>query len=275
MRAALSLTLALGAGGFALPAVAQERIVVAGSALCEIVAALDATDRMVGRDTTCTYPESMADLPDMGYLRALSAEGLLSLNPDLILADVDAGPPETMDLVAATDVPVVRVEADFTQTGVIERIDAVAQALGVDGGPLAMQVEAEFEALAQARAGAGPVSAMFVLSAAGGRILASGAGTAASGMLDLAGAENAITGFEGYRQLTDEAITAAAPDVIVMMDRAGDHALDDAAIIAHPALGLTPAAQNGRIVRMDGVYLLGFGPRTPAAARDLMTALQE
>ncbi|WP_370207716.1 heme/hemin ABC transporter substrate-binding protein [Pararhodobacter marinus] len=275
MRASLSVTLALAAGGFALPAPAQERIVVAGSALCEIVAALDATDRMVGRDTTCTYPESMADLPDMGYLRALSAEGLLSLNPDLILADVDAGPPETMELVAATDVPVVRVEADFTEAGVLARIDAVAQALGVDGGPLAAQVGAEFEALAEARGGSEPVRAMFILSAAGGRVLASGEGTAASGMLALAGAENAITGFEGYRQLTDEAITAAAPDAIVMMDRAGDHALDDAAIIAHPALGLTPAAQDGRIVRMDGVYLLGFGPRTPAAARDLMTALQE
>jgi len=58
------------------------------------------------------------------------------------------------------------------------------------------------------------------------------------------------------------------------MDRSGDHALSNDAIAAHPALGLTPAAQAGRIVRMDGGFLLGFGPRTPQAARALMDALR-
>jgi iron complex transport system substrate-binding protein len=265
--------LALLAALAATPALAQERIVVAGSALCEVVAALGQTARVVGRDTTCTHPEAMAALPDVGYLRALSAEGLLSLGPDLILADVDAGPPETMALVQASDVPVVRVQADYTEDGVVTRIDTVAQALGVDPAPLVAQVQAGFATLAQTRQGRAPVRALFILSAAGGRVLASGTGTAADGILTLAGAQNVLTDFPGYRQLTDEALIAAAPEVIVMMDRAGDHALSDEAILAHPALGLTPAAQSGRIVRMDGVFLLGFGPRTPEAALALMAAM--
>lgn len=260
------------------PALAQDRVVVAGSALCEVVAALGQTHRVVGRDTTCTYPDAMAALPDIGYLRALSAEGLLSLGPDLILADVDAGPPETMALITASAVPVVRVHADFTEAGVIERIATVGAALGVDAAPLLDQVQAGFDHLARTRAEQAalhaPVRVIFILSASGGRVLASGLGTAADGILALAGAENAIDAFDGYRQLTDEAITAAAPDVIVMMDRSGDHALSDAQILAHPALGLTPAGQAGRVVRMDGVFLLGFGPRTPQAAQALQDALR-
>lgn len=258
----------------AAPAMAQERVVVAGSALGEIVAALGAEGRLVGRDTTVMYPERLLALPDLGYLRALSAEGLLSLGPDLILADADAGPPETLALVEATSVPVLRVEADYTEQGVLARIDTVAAALHVDGGALRAEVEAAFTDLAAARERARPVRAMFILSAVGGRVLASGQGTAADGIFRLAGAENAVTGFDGYRQLTDEAIIAAAPEAIVMMTRSGDHALSDDQIRAHPALGLTPAAEDARIIRIDGGYLLGFGPRTPEAAMDLLDALE-
>ena len=268
MRLLLALSL------LAAPAMAQERVVVAGSALGEIVAALGAEGRLVGRDTTVMYPERLLALPDLGYLRALSAEGLLSLGPDLILADADAGPPETLALVEATSVPVLRVEADYTEQGVLARIDTVAAALHVDGGALRAEVEAGFTDLAAAREQARPVRAMFILSAVGGRVLASGQGTAADGIFRLAGAENAVTGFDGYRQLTDEAIIAAAPEAIVMMTRSGDHALSDDQIRAHPALGLTPAAEDARIIRIDGGYLLGFGPRTPEAAMDLLDALE-
>jgi iron complex transport system substrate-binding protein len=257
----------------AAPALAQERVVVAGSALCETIAALGQGHRVVGRDTTCTHPAEMAALPDIGYLRALSAEGLLALGPDLILAGPDAGPPETMALVEASAVPVIRVAAEYTEEGVIAQIEAVAQALGVEGGGLVDRVRDGFARLAQARSGTAPVRALFILSAAGGRVMAAGTGTGADGMFRLAGAENALQGIDGYRQITDEALAAAAPEVIVMMDRAGDHALSDAQILAHPALGLTPAGQAGRVVRMDGAFLLGFGPRTPEAALALMAAL--
>ena len=258
----------------AAPAVAQERIVVAGSALCETIAALNQTHRVVGRDTTCGYPAGMAALPDVGYLRALSAEGLLALNPDMILAGNDAGPPETMLLIEASAVPVVRIETDYSQEGVLAQIEAVARVLGVDGSALVAAKEDAFAGLAAARADAAPVRAMFILSGAGGRVMASGHGTGADAMLRLAGAENVLAGFGGYRQITDEALTAAAPEVIVMMNRDDDHALSDEQIRAHPALGLTPAAQEGRILRMDGAFMLGFGPRTPEAAMALLAAMR-
>lgn len=73
--------------------------------------------------------------------------------------------------------------------------------------------------------------------------------------------------------MTDEAILAAAPDVILMMDRGGDLAITDADLAAHPALGATPAVQAGAVIRMNGLLLLGFGPRPPDAPRMLHRAL--
>src|SRR5690606_30251666 len=99
---------------------------------------------------------------------------------------------------------------------------------------------------------------LFVLSLDGGKIQASGTGTAADGMIALAGAQNVITEYSGYKALTEEAIIEAAPDAILMMDRGGDHAATDAELLAHPAIALTPIADTKAIYRLDGSYLLGF-----------------
>ena len=115
---------------------------------------------------------------------------------------------------------------------------------------------------------------MFILSMQGGRLLVGGQGTSAEAMILLAGGTNAVTALDGYKPLTDEAAIAADPDLILMMDRGGDHAVVLADIIAHPALRLTRAAIDQRVVSMDGLYLLGFGPRTGDAALELNAHLR-
>ena len=82
-----------------------------------------------------------------------------------------------------------------------------------------------------------------------------------------------MAGFQGYKQVTDEAVIAAAPDAILMMDRGGDHGLADDALFAMPAIATTPAAATRSVVRMDGLHLLGFGPRTASAVTELAEAL--
>ncbi len=76
-----------------------------------------------------------------------------------------------------------------------------------------------------------------------------------------------------YKQLNDEAVIAAKPDVIVSIKRGGPGVLDEAAVFAHPAFAATPAAAKRSFVSMEGLYLLGFGPRTARAARDLAMTL--
>lgn len=258
---------------------AQDRVLSIGGGVTEVVAALGEAGRLVGRDTTSTYPATVTALPDVGYMRALSPEGVLSVAPDLILLTEGAGPPETLETLRETGVKLVPVPEGHTPEAVLDKVRTVAAALGVaaKGEALAARLEAEMTAaLAQVAQDSGPKPrVLFILSNAGGRLTGAGTGTSAAAMIALAGGQNALTGFDGYKALGDEAIATAAPEVILMMARTGEDAGGHGAadLASHPALAATPAGQTGRVVRMDGMLLLGFGPRTPEAISALHAAL--
>jgi iron complex transport system substrate-binding protein len=270
-----ALCLALAASG---PAFADDpaRVITLGGSVTEIAVALGAEGRLVARDTTSNWPESVGALPDVGYIRALSPENVLALDPDLIVAEGDAGPPEAVDVLKAAGIPFVLVPEATDPAGIVAKVEAVGQALSLpaEGDALAAELQGKLDA-AEARASAvtAPKRVLFVLSLQGGGVMAGGEGTEAEGIIRLAGGVNAATGFQGYKPMTDEAVLAAQPDAILMMDRESDLSIADADVLAQPALSQTPAAQSATLIRMDGMLLLGFGPRTPEAADRLYAAL--
>lgn len=252
------------------------RLVSIGGSLTEIVYELGAEGTLVARDQTAMFPEAALALPDVGYMRALAPEGVLSVNPSGLLVIEGSGPPEALEVLSHAGVEYQTVPEGYSAEGVLIKVRAVGQALGLDdkAEALATKLEGDFAALkARTDAVGSPKKVLFILSNQGGQIQASGLGTAANGIIALAGATNAITEYEGYRPLSEEAITAAAPDAILLMDRGGDHAANEAELLANQAIALTPAGQNKAIYRLDGAYLLGFGPRTPAAASEVADLL--
>lgn len=248
-----------------------------GGSVTEIVAALGQQHRLRARDATSSYPPGVTNLPDVGYMRALSPEGVLSVGASLILSEEGAGPPEALEVIRAADVAFVEVPEARSTEGILRKIEIIGKALGVPqrAEGLATEVEtAMAAALTDAkRPEAKKKRVLFVLSTQGGKINASGTGTAADALIRMAGGVNAITDYEGYKQITDEAVGLAAPDVILMMDRGGDHGVADNELFAMPAIKLTPAAQSRSVLRMDGLLMLGFGPRTAEAVRKLNDAL--
>lgn len=271
----LALALVWPHAAAADPATA-DRVLSIGGSVTEIVVALGQGDRLVGRDTTSSHPPEITALPNVGYMRALSPEGVLSVAPDLIVSEEGAGPPEALDVLENVGIPFVTVPDDHDRAGLRAKIEAVGAALGVpaDGMALADATLARLDAATEAIVGE-PKRVLFILSTQGGRIMASGTGTAADGIIRLAGAENAVTEFEGYKPLTDEAVALADPDVVLMMDRTGDHGAEAAELFGMPALATTKAAGTEALVKMDGLLLLGFGPRTPEAVEALAAALAE
>jgi iron complex transport system substrate-binding protein len=278
LAAALSLTLGLSS------VAAQElhefadttRLVSIGGSLTEIIFALGEEGKLVARDQTALYPEAVLALPDVGYMRQLAPEGVLSVSPSALLVIEGSGPPEALEVLSHAGVEYQTVPESFSAEGVLVKIRAVGQALGaVDKAEaLAVDIEQQFADLAaRTKAVTTPKRVLFILSTQGGKIQASGTGTAADGIIALAGAVNAIDEYSGYKALTEEAIIDAAPDVILMMDRGGDHAASDADLKANPAIALTAAGLDGAIYRLDGAFLLGFGPRTAAAANDVADLL--
>ncbi len=264
----------------ASPATAEEpavhdssRIVSIGGPVTEILYALGAQDRIVGRDSTSTYPPQAEALPDVGYMRALSAEGVLSLSPTLILAVEGSGPPDVIHLLDGASVDFVTIPDGPDPKGVAAKIRAVAAAIGEAqrGEDLAAAVEADFTTLEAELAGIeGRPKAAFVLTMSGGAPLVGGAGTSADGALALAHADNVFSGLSGFKPATPESVLAAAPEVIVTM-RSPAHRPET--IAQSPIFASTPAGRNANIVAMDGTYLLGFGPRAAHAMRDLAASL--
>src|SRR5262249_22571374 len=141
------------------------------------------------------------------------------------------------------------------------------------GECLTKRVQADLAALGELRRRiTRPRRALFILSFMNGRPMVAGRATAADGIITAAGAIHAVTEYEGYKPIHDEAVIAARPDVVVAMERPSFR-LDAQTVFEHPAFSLTPAAAQKSLIAMEGQYLLGFGPRAARAARDLAAAL--
>lgn len=252
------------------------QIVAIGGSITEIVYALGLQDRIVGVDTTSLYPsEALKNTPNVGYMRALSAEGILSLKPGAVIAIEGAGPPAALKLVTDAGVPLTFVRDEPSPEGVVAKIETLGRLLGENAraAQLAEETRARFGLIEAMRAKISkPLRVLFVLSLQNGKPMVGGRGTAADAAIKLAGAANAAEGLEGYKPMTDEALIAAAPDVILKMSNGNLVGAADE-IFALPSFAATPAAAKKALVTMDGLYLLGFGPRTPDALHDLMAAL--
>ncbi|AZO29738.1 iron complex transport system substrate-binding protein [Mesorhizobium shonense] len=251
------------------------RIASIGGSITEIVYALGEEGRLVARDSTSNYPEAAAKLPDVGYMRALSPEGVLSVNPTGILVLHGSGPKEAVDVLKKSSVPFIEVPDHYNHEGILEKIRIVGKALGVEAKAekLAAETDAKLTAAEKQTAAIKERKrVLFVLSTQGGKILAAGNDTAADGIIKLAGAVNAVEGFSGYKGMTDEAIVSAKPDVILTM-KGGGPPISEEELFANPAVASAPAGTNRKMVSMWGGYLLGFGPRTAEAIHDLAVEL--
>ncbi len=270
---ALSLPLVLSQTAAAEDA---ERIVAIGGTVTEIIYALGEGDRVVAVDTTSLYPPEATAKPDIGYVRQVSAEGVLSQRPDLIIAEAGAGPVDSINILKASGLSFVSIPSPPETSAIPDKIRAVGQAIGraEKAEELAKSTEESLKAIEdKVKAATGPKKkVLFALSLANGRVMAAGSDSSADAMIRLAGGENAVSTISGYKPLTDEAVIAAAPDVILVMSGGAQHLTAEKAFEL-PALAATPAGANKAFLTMDGLYLLGLGPRAADAARDLNAML--
>ena len=261
-------------GGSAAPDNPQ-RIIAIGGSITEIIYALGAQERLAAVDSASVYPaRALETHPNVGYMRTLSAEPVLSVGPDLILAIADAGPPEVIKQMRQVGVPVLTISDESSVRGAQQKIRAVARALGLEreGEQLAARMEREYQALSERlKAVKTRPEVLFLLSTGNGPPLAAGAGTSAHSMIKLAGGRNVMERIRGYKPVTPEAIVAAAPEIIVATRRTFARYGSKEKLLSLPELAATPAAAAGRLLVFDGLYLVGFGPRAVAAVRELAT----
>jgi iron complex transport system substrate-binding protein len=217
------------------------------------------------------------DLPRVGYKRSLSAEGILALRPDLLLANDDVGPPEVMQQIQAVGVEIAVIPDEPTVAGLRTKVRAVARVLNrvSQGEQLVARLNAD---LAEARRAVQDIRnkprILFLLHIGSGADMSGGRDTVADAMIQLAGGVNVMRhAFTGYKPITPEAVVAAAPEIVLMTKRNLVSLGGKQKVIDRIGLANTPAGREGRVVAMDGLFLLGFGPRTGQAVAQLADQL--
>jgi iron complex transport system substrate-binding protein len=252
------------------------RIVSLGGSITEIVYALGAGGQVVGVDASSLYPAAAQEKPDIGYFRRVPAEGILSLQPTLVLASADAGPPETFSQIRSAGVEAHLIEDEPTVEGTKAKIREIGRLLGREDRAAALITQME-EDLAEARAlretADGRPSVLFIYARGAGTMQVAGRNTSAGTMIRLAGGTNAVTAFDGFKPMSAESVAAAAPEVILMVDRGLESIGGVDGLLKQSGIGLTPAGENRRIVAMDDLLLLGFGPRLGTAVLELTRLL--
>ena len=254
------------------------RIVVLNGDIAEVVFALGLGENVVAVDTSATYPAETADLPKIGYQRRLSAEGVLSMSPTLVIGNENAGPPEVLEQVRSTGVPVVILGSVTTLEGATRKIRAVAQALGVPdrGSEIVAELEVQIEevrslaAQAQERPTAvflymRGLDALFLI----GQDHLSHELFEASGAIS-GGAAAGVT--RPFIPLTAESLAAADPDCIVVLTAGLESVGGREGLLSLPGVGQTTAAETGCILAFDDQYFGGGGPRMGQVLMDLLRA---
>ena len=255
------------------------RIVSVSGSLTEIFYALGAESQLVGTDTTSLFPAPAQQTAKVGYMRQLSAEGLLSLRPDAVIGTTEAGPTVVMDQIRSAGVKVELIESDHTWAEVQRKVAAVGRVAGqqAQSNALLEQLDSQWQDARQSvarQAGRKP-RALFILAHGAGPQVA-GNKTAAHAMLNFAGLVNPLAdSFQGYRPMTAESLVSSAPDVIVTSTQGIEASGGADKFWSRPGLAMTPAFQRRALVALDALYLTGFGPRLPQAVVELHQAARK
>lgn len=254
------------------------RIVPLNGDIAEIVWALGLGGNVVATDTSATFPPEARALAKIGYQRQLAAEGILALNPTVVIGDEAAGPPATLEQLRGAGVPVVIVPDPPTLDTPAMKIRAVGAALGVPDRAEELAVRTQRgidDARALAARATGKPKVMFLYVRGAGTQNIGGKGTSADVLIGAAGGADAgaDAGISGYKPLTAEALAAAQPDVILLLSAVLDSIGGVEGLLAIPGVAQTPAGQQRRVLAYDDLFLLGMGPRTGQALRELTLGL--
>lgn len=253
-----------------------EKIASAGGDITEILFEIGVGDKVVAVDSTSIFPEAVRELPGIGYVRELSAEGVLSTGANMLIGSHDMGTPAVMD-----NLKTAGMRVEFAPDGVgsqryVDKVNFVARILGREtrGGEM---IDTYNRAISQVTTRAKALSrkprVLMLLSVRDGSPIAAGRDTTGHDMIEVTGGQN-MASFEGWKPMNSEAIIAAAPDIILMsslhLERIGG--LD--VIMGRPDIGATPSGENQAYAVLSPQMMLQFGPRSPIAMNDIITAYE-
>jgi len=251
---AFALILALPLAGAGVTASAAEKFISIGGDVTEIVYALGQGERLIAVDSTSIYPPAAQQLPNVGYMRNLSAEPILAMAPDHILANADAGPASAIEVLKAAGVGYTTIPDEPTVAGTLAKVQAVGEAIGEAerAKTLAHEIEQEVASVRQRVSSYQERPRTLVLLSVGrGGLMAGGAGTSADAIIALAGGQNIAVDVKGYKPFEPEAMNRLDPEVIIVTDRTLEALGGAETMLAAPQFAGTAAARQGPTAQLE------------------------
>ncbi|MEV0530468.1 ABC transporter substrate-binding protein [Kitasatospora sp. NPDC050463] len=270
---------AASADGRQVTVTSANRIIPLNGSLAEIVFSLGLGPKVVARDVSTTFQQAAA-LPVITQAHDVSAEGVLSLHPTVVLADRSTGPAEAIAQIRAAGVPLIVLDDAKRLADVGPRIDTVAAGLGVPdaGRQLKERTEQRITGTTAAlpTVDRHPKVAFLYLRGSASVFLLGGPASGATSLIEAVGGEDAgrAAGLTGdFTPLTSEALVKAAPDAILVMSRGLESVGGVDGLLKLPGVAQTPAGLDRRIVSIEDGQLLSYGPRTPQVLREIADQL--
>ena len=253
-----------------------QRWVSAGGALSEWVSALGGESKLVGVDTTSQHPEALKALPSIGYQRQLSAEGILSLRPQILVGTEEMGPPPILSQIRNAGVQVELFSAQPDLPALQSNLEHLGKLLGAEDQASKLfqsyqqQLDQQKVRVTKAQLSLPSPGVLVLIGHAGGKPLIAGKDTSADWLLQRAGGHNLAT-HTGYKPFSVESLISLDPQVLVFADRALSGEEARAALFKeNPILSSTRAAKDGRVIQLDPTLLVGgLGPRLPDELKKL------
>ncbi|PXZ04309.1 heme/hemin ABC transporter substrate-binding protein [Gilliamella apicola] len=248
---------------------ANQRIVIAGGSLTEIVFALGVGDEVVGVDKTSSYPEKVKQLPQIGYWKLLNIEGVLSLKPTLFITLNDVEPDNVIEKVSESKVDVLALQrVPGTIELLYENITKIASKLNKqkEGELLINRIKTNLADIQTKIATHPQKTKVLSLMSMGGTNSVAGKNTTIDALIAIAGGDN-LAKHNSFKSYTAESIIAINPEVIILNKYSIDQLGGLDKINTIPGITETSAFKNNRITIIDDSYLFGIGPRVDEAAK--------
>ena len=266
-----------GADGVVSDVSDRSRVVALSGDLTEILFAIGQGEAVVGVDVTTVHPAEAIGIPIVGVGRFITAEGVLSVDPTLVLADAQSGPASALEQIRAAGVPVVVLPVVTDFPGLYDKISTIGALFGSEdeAATLVDQIESGVE---EARTGVDldqSPRVAFVYTRGPDVVLMFGEGMVSNPVIEAAGAVDAgaDSGIEGSVNATAEALVAAAPDVILVPEEGFSILGGIDPMLEIPGVAQTPAGASGRIYAYPEGDILTFGPRVADSIRRLVADL--
>jgi len=247
------------------------RIVSLNGTVSEILSELGLEDQIVGTDIASTYPQTLNSKPKVGHNKKVPVEGVMALNPNLIIGTKQEVNQETIEQFKQAGIRTILYDQEYTIDGTRNLIKGVSDSLKLThkGDSILGLFDNAMKAVNSYSSGNSKPKVLFIYARGAGTMMVGGTGTQVDKVIELAGGVNAAKDFAEYKPLTPEALVAYNPDVLLFFTSGLSSLGDESGLMNIQGVKETNAGKNKKIIAMDGQLLSGFSSRLPIAIEEL------